>query len=419
MKQSNKKLVNWRNWLALASCTVGFYTPVHGSEAQTFPISWVEMGPSGLVTVRAVTTQPDCPSVTLDGQSKLMQVRALPQPDFPIRICETTIPSRIKDAKVEGQPLPLPKADPQRVVVIGDTGCRIKAPGSFQACNDPNAWPFATIAASAAAWQPDLVIHIGDYLYRETPCPDGNAGCAGSPWGDTWATWKDDFFTPALPLLKTSPWVMVRGNHEHCARAGRGWFLLLDPRPAPEPCPDITEPYSVEAGSQQLLVLDSAAAEEAAPTAELVAAYEKQFAVLKTLASSRAWLLTHRPPGSGGDGNKTLQAALRNGLPVGIQVVLSGHAHLFGLVSNLNTGLTQVIVGNSGAALHRELVRELTRASKDNASRGITGANAKAIASFGFVTIERAADSWTWTARDVNGAPLITCRLDRTAGCSP
>jgi hypothetical protein len=348
-----------------------------------------------------------------------MEIRAIPQPDFPIRICGTTVPAGTKDATVEGQSLALPKVDPQRIVVIGDTGCHMKAPGSFQACNDPDAWPFATIAASAAAWQPDLVIHIGDYLYRETPCPAQNLGCAGSPWGDNWATWKDDFFTPALPLLQASPWVMVRGNHEHCARAGRGWFLLLDPGPHPRSCLDVTEPYSLEVGPQQLLVLDSAAAEEAAPTAELVAIYEKQFAVLRTLASPRAWLLTHRPLGSGVNGNKTLQAALRHGLPSGIQVILSGHAHLFGLFSFPSNYLTHMIVGNSGATLHSELAHEITQASQDNASRGVTEARAKAIASFGFVTIERAASSWIWTLRDANGSALATCRLDGTADCSP
>ena len=35
----------------------------------------------------------------------------------------------------------------------------------------------------AAAQKPDLVIHVGDYYYRETPCPAGEAKCAGSPFG--------------------------------------------------------------------------------------------------------------------------------------------------------------------------------------------------------------------------------------------
>ena len=40
-------------------------------------------------------------------------------------------------AVVAGRALPLPKANPQRIVVLGDTGCRIKAAERvFQACND-------------------------------------------------------------------------------------------------------------------------------------------------------------------------------------------------------------------------------------------------------------------------------------------
>src|SRR5262249_9219466 len=47
----------------------------------------------------------------------------------------------------------------------------------------------------------DLVIHVGDYLYRQSACPPGDAGCAGSPYGDDWPTWKADFFAPAAPAL--------------------------------------------------------------------------------------------------------------------------------------------------------------------------------------------------------------------------
>ena len=44
-------------------------------------------------------------------------------------------------------------------------------------------WPFPKIAATAAAARPDLVIHVGDYHYREAPCPAERAGCANSPSG--------------------------------------------------------------------------------------------------------------------------------------------------------------------------------------------------------------------------------------------
>ena len=51
----------------------------------------------------------------------------------------------------------------------------------------------------------------------------------GSPIPDVWSAWRDDFFVPASRLMKTAPWLFVRGNHELCSRAGPGWFYLLDP----------------------------------------------------------------------------------------------------------------------------------------------------------------------------------------------
>ena len=111
----------------------------------------------------------------------------------------------------------------KRIVLIGDTGCRMKASeNAFQACNDSVKWPFAQVAQSAAALQPDLVIHVGDIHYRESPCPAGNAGCANSPWGYGFDAWQADLFEPAKPLLAAAPWVFVRGNHESCSRAGQG-----------------------------------------------------------------------------------------------------------------------------------------------------------------------------------------------------
>jgi len=92
-------------------------------------------------------------------------------------------------------------------------------------CDDPAAWPFARVAMTAAGFAPDLVIHVGDYHYRETPCAD-RAGCANSPHGDTWRAWQADFFDPAEGLLASAPWIMLRGNHEDCLRAGAGWQLL-------------------------------------------------------------------------------------------------------------------------------------------------------------------------------------------------
>jgi hypothetical protein len=42
------------------------------------------------------------------------------------------------------------------------------------------------LSKTIAARKPSLVIHVGDYIYRESPCPAGDKGCKGSPYGDNW-----------------------------------------------------------------------------------------------------------------------------------------------------------------------------------------------------------------------------------------
>src|SRR5580658_205860 len=154
---------------------------------------------------------------------------------FPISSCEYPLPSGVTSAVVAGQSLPLPKANPTKIVVIGDTGCRLQTDNGTQSCNDPNPnatdtpYPFAAIAALAAAQNPDLVLHVGDFSYRDNECPAGlGYNCGGSPWGFGWDTWEADLFTPGAPLLAAAPWIMTRGNHEQCNRAGQGWYRFLD-----------------------------------------------------------------------------------------------------------------------------------------------------------------------------------------------
>ena len=97
-----------------------------------------------------------------------------------------------------------------------------------------------------AQFQPDLVVHVGDYFYRDTTCKPGlnnfgagqnNSDCntptspAYVAWGDVFDSWNSDLFFPGQTLLATAPWVMVRGNHESCGRGAKGWFAMLEPRP--------------------------------------------------------------------------------------------------------------------------------------------------------------------------------------------
>jgi hypothetical protein len=87
---------------------------------------WVELGPGGTAIVRVVVSDPSCPDTIVDGQTMAMQVRAEPSQDFSVLVCELTLAASAKSASLLGQPLALPKSDPQRLVVLGDRGCRIK-----------------------------------------------------------------------------------------------------------------------------------------------------------------------------------------------------------------------------------------------------------------------------------------------------
>src|SRR5262249_43069734 len=158
--------------------------------------AWTELTGQG-AEVRAAAGPGGCPKMSVDGRKAVMSVRAPASEAFP-QVCVLPLPAGAASVEVEGRTLPLP-APAQRIVVVGDTGCVIKDL-TVQACNKPEAWPFAEVARLAAAKKPDLVIHVGDYYYRESPCPLQLPACAGSPSGDRWDTWQAEFFGPAAPL---------------------------------------------------------------------------------------------------------------------------------------------------------------------------------------------------------------------------
>jgi len=390
---------------------------------------WVELGPQG-AQARAITSASTCPVLTLDGTKHTMAVRAAASPSsFPVTVCEGPIPATTKQASIAGHTLPLLKGTPRRIAAVGDTGCRLIASEGFQDCNSPSSWPFAQIAHQIAAWHPDLIIHVGDYLYRLSPCPQGNTGCAGSPWGDNWAAWAADFFTPAASLLGAAPLVVVRGNHETCSRGGAGWFRFLDPRPYNPTCVDYTDPYSVTAGTMQFVVMDSAAANDSAPPQSQISIYQRQFAAVKQLAGPQAWLLTHKPlwailrvsgTGTGTQitaNNPTLEAAAHNNLPAAVQLVLSGHVHASEVLSygTSTHRPPQLVSGNGGSALDHGIVTKLPGTKL----AGATLSGGEVAARFGYVTLQPAANGWTASERDPSGATWATCTLGHdTATCT-
>jgi hypothetical protein len=362
---------------------------------------WVELGADNQLNVRVVLESgvTSCPEVVADGATVGAKQRGAADGDFPITVCSASVPLATANLSIGGVAVATVPAKINRIVLIGDTGCRI-AGKNLQDCNDPKQWPFATVAKHAVDHKPDLVIHVGDYLYRETACPADNKGCAGSPHGDVWATWQADFFDPAAPLLKAAPWVMVRGNHEICRRAGKGWWRMLDPHAELPECIDRAPAYRLQLGGLDLAVFDSGNADDSKAEPETIAAYAAQFASVLKNAPPHTWLLTHRPVWAMSQGylegqviNQTEQAAIRGQVPAGLDLVLSGHIHDFIAYDFGGKRPAQLIVGVAGDSMYDLAVHppEGTQIDRMTVARGM------ALERFGVFVMERNGDGWTGT----------------------
>ena len=378
--------------------------------------AWVEIGSGNVAVARALTAAVaadgganPCPNITLNGGApQQMNLRAaatmsLPlrttvvtpnKPSFfPVSSCELTLPAGTTSAVVAGQSLPLPKANPQKVVVLGDTGCRLEVGNGWQSCNDPAQYPFATIAALAAAHQPDLVLHVGDYQYRESECPAGmGLSCAGSPWGYGWDTWQADFFGPGAPLLAAAPWVMVRGNHESCNRAGQGWFRFLDTNaydPVTKNCNsaandtsaaggNYNDPYLVSINSStQLVIFDSSNIPKTVPATNSVAytTYQSEIQAAGALVATPPagvtfnWWSNHHPilgfatatppavPTTAAPGFAPIMNSVfpNTYFPPNVNLALHGHVHDFQAIDFLPgsgySNAATLVSGNAGDLL--------------------------------------------------------------------
>ena len=453
------------------STPVSTATPSDAATADAnIQAAWVEIGDSNQAVVRAVTSYTNsaspvdssvCPLLTVDGTSTRMTLRvAAGTPaqrttasaasdskasSFPVNACEATVASTAKAASIGSRVLPLPKTNPQRVVILADTGCRMKkSSNTFQSCNDPLSWPFASAAATAAKMNPDLVLHVGDYHYRENACPPDVAGCQGSPWGYGWDTWQADLFQPAAPLMAAAPWVLVRGNHEECARAGQGWYRFLDPRPysadrscdnpANDTAANASDPYAVAIGSDtQVIVFDSAKAGTTAlaTTDPWFQTYQKQFSTVGTLAAKPGVMsifTNHHPilgfvpiAGSTPLGGNAALLSVMNSLnatayyPPGVQVALHGHVHDFQAINFTSNHPATIVAGNAGDSLDVALPDPFPAISP---ASGVTVGSISHNNSFGFMVMDRQpapAKGWLFKAYTVAGKLLTTCTQNGTS----
>jgi hypothetical protein len=451
----------------LAACASNAPQPTGADAGDRIKAAFVVLGPGGAAIARVITTSAGCPDLEVDGARVAMVVRAaaaiealrptLNAPSdskpsaFPVTTCEARLAAGVGHVRVLGRELPLPRRDPARIVVIGDTGCRLKTSDrAFQACNDPADWPFAQVAAAAAAMRPDLVIHVGDYHYRENACPSGTEGCAGSPWGYGWDAWDADLFTPARALLAAAPWIVVRGNHESCNRAGQGWWRFLDPRllvpgrdcndPANDAVGDFSDPYAVPiAADTQFIVFDSSKVGVLALPAgdPMYRVYATQMREAFALGGNVDYnfFVNHHPilgfapnptqqPTGLYPGNEALQSVLQpiHGqtlFPSNVQALIAGHNHLFQMVSFATPQPTQLISGNAGSWADAPLPVERARATQP--APGAVIESIVSTSEYGFMTIERGiGGSWRIDAWNRRGLPFTHCTLrDTKTRCLP
>jgi hypothetical protein len=274
------------------------------------------------------------------------------------------------------------------------------------------------LAAAAARLKPDLVVHVGDYLYRENACPAGNAGCAGTPFGDNWATWNADFFGAAQPLLSVAPAVFVRGNHEDCQRAGIGWMRMLGPYPydAAAPCAVHQPPYSVHLSGANLLVIDDSNAPDTSIDANAAANFHDDLGALAAL-SGPVWLAMHKPiwgaiSGPLGipiGGNATDISAVENrnhDFPPAVKLMLAGHIHAFEAINYKDAIPPQIIAGRGGTKLDQtpaDLRGAIFQGSSVSVKDGLS------VDGFGFLLMTKLQDRWTIDLYDANATYQRQC----------
>ncbi len=413
---------------AVLAAGLGFMVPER-ADAKIFA-RWVQLGPDGASTVRAITDGA-CPAVVFDGVATPMGVRSEPSQKFDnvkparfaVRGCEVTVPPGAVAAVVDGAPLPLARPDPQRILIFGDTGCRLDTKAS-QGCNDPVTWPFPKIARAAATARPDLVIHVGDYHYRELPCPARNSGCADSPYGYGWDAWNADFFEPAAPLLAAAPWIMVRGNHEDCDRAGEGWLRFLDRLPPGPACRDLTGVFVARLGDFGVVVVDGArAADPPGDMGDMAGLLRAQFKEVLSKVPPQAWIVTHRPLNAMRAAtdrrtdeveNHVQELAIGDIMPAAIRMAVAGHIHFFQAVDFGGGRPPQLVVGTGGDVLHPAPPVSVVGA-EINGGKVVSSVT---YAGFAYMVWDRVGSLWTGTLFDVDGKAIDHCRLlDRSLNC--
>ncbi|MDH4468889.1 MAG: metallophosphoesterase [Bacteriovoracaceae bacterium] len=265
----------------------------------------------------------------------------------------------------------------RKIVLVGDTGCRLKESKSgyeYQNCQNLQDWPFLLVATEIAKEKSDLIVHLGDYQYREQ-CSQNSELCKNvkDSVGYHWKSWEEDFFKPvALSSIK-APWLFVRGNHEDCGRAHAGFLHLMsnyynstnaNTKPnASAACPENLPLEFYEFDKTVIVNWDSSSLDDRKPLTE-----EKKEQVFNTLIEIKSKvyahpektfiLVSHKPLFAFVPTKKEYVVSNMNlislwqkvEMPSNLKFVVSGHIHNFQMTKSANFPV-QIISGNGGTKL--------------------------------------------------------------------
>ncbi len=312
-----------------------------------------------------------------------------------------------------------------RVAVIGDTGCRLKdakGKASYQNCSQAKEWPYPEVTKSLGTENYDFAIHTGDYHYREH-CTDPKL-CAvyTAHSGYNWNAWWNDFFAPSLPLFKKSPWIFVRGNHEDCSRAYRGWSVLSPSLKRNLDLCDEVETYQwIEMDDLVFINFDDSSFEDRKDLLPAeVEKWKPQFLKLATQIKNmpikkEIWFVAHKPV-SGFvpnpiDGEpiaikpNMLTMMKQTGLFEHIDFFLSGHIHNQQVLSFPNVAKVQLIVGHGGSSLDpfgRKIMTEALTTVTENKY------------SFGYAVFHRTGfKKWDFLFKNQFGEEQLHCHFEK------
>lgn len=309
---------------------------------------------------------------------------------------------------------------PKTILLLGDTGCRIKESkdsSEYQDCNNPKTWPFPKIVESALKENPDLVIHLGDYLYREK-CTVGKVCEKMSPvTGFGWKPWEMDFFQPMNMLLKKVPIIIVRGNHEDCNRAFQGYKLLLSNESWSKDCLTYESTQILVFGKTAIVNLDTSGISDTPgeEDKDLLDRLNDINTRIEKLKVKDIWIITHKPfygivtyKNAFIPRNINLKNSLEKSLLKDKQLIIfSGHIHTSMIVETKFA--KQIVLGNSGTQL--ENFRD--KISK-NLLESFAYQEAHLISNgFGYAVLKKNNDIWSIIFKDSEGKEIYKEELGK------